>query len=51
MVTEAKGGTFAPSDMVLIKKALSFYAKKSLVIEDWEERALSNLLHRLSRIK
>jgi hypothetical protein len=51
MVTEAKGGTFAPRDMDLIKKALTFYAKHCLIIEEWDEKALSNLLHRLNRIK
>lgn len=50
MVKENKGGVFAPTDLDLIKKALTFYAKKSLVLEDWEEKALSNLLHRLNRI-
>jgi hypothetical protein len=47
---QAKGGVFAPVDIELIKKALSFYARKSLTIEDWEERQLSNLMHRLKRI-
>ena len=47
---QAKGGVFAPTDIELIKKALSFYARKSLTIEDWEERQLSNLMHRLNRI-
>jgi hypothetical protein len=47
---QAKGGVFAPIDIELIKKALSFYARKSLTIEDWEERQLSNLMHRLNRI-
>ena len=51
MVKEAKGGTFAPNDIDLIKKALTFYAKHCLVIEEWEEKTLSNLLHRLNRIK
>lgn len=47
---QAKGGVFAPTDIELIKKALSFYVSKSLTIEDWEERQLSNLMHRLNRI-
>lgn len=47
---QAKGGVFAPTDIELIKKALSFYTRKSLTIEDWEERQLSNLMHRLNRI-
>ena len=47
---QAKGGVFAPTDIELIKKAVSFYASKSLTIEDWEERQISNLMHRLNRI-
>jgi hypothetical protein len=47
---QAKGGVFAPTDIELIKKALTFYVSKSLTIEDWEERQLSNLMHRLNRI-
>jgi hypothetical protein len=45
---QAKGGIFAPSDIELIKKAVSFYASKSFTIEDWEERQIANLLHRLN---
>lgn len=45
---QAKGGVFAPSDIDLIKRAVSFYVNKSLIIEDWEQRQISNLLHRLN---
>ena len=56
MVKESKGGTFAPSDMPLIKNAL-FYYKDMLVKSEESERNTSdelakvaNLLHRIGRI-
>jgi hypothetical protein len=45
---QVKGGIFAPSDIELIKRAVSFYSRKSMTIEDWEERQIANLLHRLN---
>jgi hypothetical protein len=56
MVKEAKGGTFAPSDMPLIKNALLYY-KDMLVKSEESERNVSvelfkvaALLHRINRI-
>jgi hypothetical protein len=56
MIKEAKGGTFAPADMPLIKNAL-FYYKDMLVKSEESERNTSDeltkvasLLHRISRI-
>jgi hypothetical protein len=56
MVKEAKGGTFAPSDMPLIKNALLYY-KDMLVKSEVSERNVSvelfkvaALLHRINRI-
>lgn len=46
MMKEAKGGTFAPADIALIKNALSHYAR--LDISDSEQRQIANLLHRLN---
>ena len=46
----AKGGVFSPADVPLIKRALLFFAKNCLVVEDHETKQLSNLLHRLERI-
>jgi hypothetical protein len=45
---QVKGGVFAPTDIELIKHALSFYAQNCLVIEDWQSRQLTNLMHRLN---
>lgn len=48
---QAKGGTFAPADINLIKKVLLAVLsddKNSLTTE--EERQASNLIHRLGRI-
>ena len=56
MPNENKGGTFAPADMDLLKRALRYY-KDMLVSTEESERALSpelmqvaNLLHRIGRI-
>lgn len=56
MVKEAKGGTFAPADMPLIKNALLYY-KDMLVKSEESERDVSvelfnvaALLHRINRI-
>ena len=56
MSNEAKGGTFAPADMPLIKNAL-FYYKDMLVKSEESERNTSDeltkvasLLHRIGRI-
>jgi hypothetical protein len=56
MIKEAKGGTFAPADMPLIKNAL-FYYKDMLVKSEESERNTSDeltqvasLLHRIGRI-
>jgi len=56
MPNEAKGGTFAPADMDLLKRALRYY-KDMLVSTEESERASSpelmqvaNLLHRIGRI-
>jgi hypothetical protein len=56
MVKEAKGGTFAPADMPLIKNALLYY-KDMLVKSEESERNVSvelfqvaALLHRINRI-
>lgn len=46
-MNEAKGGTFAPADMKLIKKALSKYARDC---EDSEVHQIANLMHRIGRI-
>jgi hypothetical protein len=57
MVKEAKGGTFAPSDMPVIKRALHSYLLDLMRVEGYSERephpdvaVISNLLHRLGRI-
>ena len=60
MPNEVKGGTFAPADMKLIKKALNVYLEKIIKEErDSEDRNpevnpeiqhASNLLHRIGRI-
>ena len=56
MPTENKGGTFAPADMELLKRALLYY-KDMLVSTEESERTTSaemtkvaNLLHRIGRI-
>jgi hypothetical protein len=57
MVKEVKGGTFAPSDMPVIKRALHSYLLDLMRVEGYSERephpdvaVISNLLHRLGRI-
>jgi hypothetical protein len=57
MVKEVKGGTFAPSDMPVIKRALQTYLVECLRTEGYSEREphpdvvpIANLLHRLGRI-
>jgi hypothetical protein len=57
MVKEAKGGTFAPTDMPVIKRALQVYLIECLRTEGYSDRdphpdvaVISNLLHRLGRI-
>ena len=56
MMKEAKGGTFAPADMPILKSALSYY-KDMLVKTEESERNTSDelikvalLLHRIGRI-
>ncbi len=56
MVKESKGGTFAPADMEILKRALHAY-KDILVRTEESERNTSdelskvaNLLHRIGRI-
>ena len=56
MPSENKGGTFAPADMDLLKRALRYY-KDMLVSTEESERTSSaelmqvaNLLHRIGRI-
>ena len=57
MVKESKGGTFAPADYPVIKRALHSYLVECLRAEGVSERdphpdvvVISNLLHRLGRI-
>lgn len=57
MVKEAKGGTFAPTDIPVIKRALHSYLLDLMRVEGYSERephpdvaVISNLLHRLGRI-
>lgn len=57
MVKEVKGGTFAPSDIPVIKRALHSYLIDLLRTEGYSERdphpdvtVISNLLHRLGRL-
>lgn len=57
MVKEVKGGTFAPSDIPVIKRALHSYLLDLMRVEGYSERephpdvaVISNLLHRLGRI-
>jgi hypothetical protein len=57
MIKENKGGTFAPADMDLLKRALHSY-KDALVRTQESERwsgadelvKVANLLHRIGRI-
>jgi hypothetical protein len=58
MVKESKGGTFAPADYPVIKRALHSYLVECLRAEGVSERephpdvvVISNLLHRLGRIQ
>lgn len=57
MVKEVKGGTFAPTDIPVIKRALHSYLIDLLRTEGYSERdphpdvtVIANLLHRLGRI-
>jgi hypothetical protein len=57
MVKEVKGGTFAPTDIPVIKRALHSYLLDLMRVEGYSERdphpdvaVISNLLHRLGRI-
>jgi hypothetical protein len=57
MVKEAKGGTFAPTDIPVIKRALHCYLLDLMRVEGYSDRephpdvaVISNLLHRLGRI-
>ena len=56
MVKEVKGGTFAPSDIPVIKRALHSYLIDCLREVDSERdphpdvTVIANLLHRLGRI-
>ena len=57
MVKEAKGGTFAPSDIPVIRRALHTYLVDIQRIEGYSDRephpdlnAVALLLHRLGRI-
>lgn len=53
---EAKGGTFAPADMPLIKEALQSYLSTLVETEESEREPsdklvkVANLLHRIGRI-
>ena len=56
MPNEVKGGTFAPSDMEVLKRALYYY-KDMLIDVEMPDRGgspelmkVANLLHRLGRI-
>ena len=58
MVKEVKGGTFAPTDIPVIKRALHSYLIDLLRTEGYSEREphpdvtpIANLLHRLGRIQ
>ena len=56
MVKESNGGTFAPADMELLKRALHCYKDKLVQIEKTERVTspelvkVSNLMHRIGRI-
>jgi predicted solute-binding protein len=48
---QAKGGTFAPADVDLIKKLIMAYVTdSSMTLSKQEEQQAINLLHRLGRI-
>lgn len=48
---QAKGGTFAPADVTLIKKLImSHVTDSSITLTPQEEQQAINLLHRLGRI-
>ena len=48
---QAKGGTFAPADVELIKKLImSHVTDSSITLNPQEEQQAINLLHRLGRI-
>jgi hypothetical protein len=48
---QAKGGTFAPADVDLIKKLIMAYVTdSSMILSKQEEQQAINLLHRLGRI-
>ena len=56
MPNEVKGGTFAPADMEVLKRALYYY-KDMLIDVEMPDRGgspelmkVANLLHRLGRI-
>ena len=58
MVKEVKGGTFAPTDYPVIKRALHAYLVECMRVEGYSERdphpdvaTISNLLHRLGHIQ
>ena len=56
MPKESKGGTFAPADIPVIKRALHSYLIECIRIQDSERdphpdvTTIANLLHRLGRI-
>jgi len=56
MPNENKGGTFAPADMDLLKRALRHYKDMLVSTEESERNAsaelmkVANLLHRIGRI-
>ncbi len=57
MIKETKGGTFAPADIPVIKRALHSYLIDIQRIEGYSDRdphpdlsSVANLLHRLGRI-
>jgi hypothetical protein len=58
MVKEVKGGTFAPTDIPVIRRALHTYLVDIQRIEGYSDRephpdlnAVASLLHRLGRIQ
>lgn len=56
MPSENKGGTFAPADMELLRRALRYYKDMLVSTEESERNAsaelmkVANLLHRIGRI-
>lgn len=56
MMKESKGGTFAPADMAILKRALHAYKDILVRVEDSERNPstelsqVANLLHRIGRI-